>query len=694
MGLGLRGVVVCEQVFGSMSLGAVCRVFCVLVLMGVVWGCGSPPESGSGGGGVVVPPPLPTTRPVVSEPVVSVVSSVPVVSVAGSGGGLSAEEVYERVAPSVVFVETGKGSGSGVLVEGGWVVTNHHVVWPYSEVWVVFPDGLELEGVPVVGWDPFTDLAVLGPVSVGVEPLVFGDGEGLVPGSDVFLVGYPAEVELFPKASITRGILSRVREWGVAGMTYLQTDAGIAGGQSGGALVNDVGEVIGISTYSFSEAGFGLASSSVDNLGRVEGLLGVGADGPSRFGLGSGGGFEFVAELEHEWDGLTYVLEGVAGSSLWFSVEGGGDTRFRVCGPSGLLGVVDERVVGGESGSVGVGVGGPHFLFVESVSGGSDVVLGKSGGRVVLVEDLDDGRGLVVGGVVSGVLEHCADSDWYRLFLGAGETVLLRVESLGFDPVVYVDDGGVVVSDDDGGGGLSGQDAGLVFEAVRDGVVFVVVGSGGELGGMGGYFLSVSGVEGSGRRVLGGVDGFRLFLGSEPVFGGVDVDVLVGLGVSVCDGLDAGVGWDEVVGVVVGSGLGWDMGVVVLFLGGVVGELCPVWVDGFGVWSSGLDVPVVSVPVVVGGVVGVPDVFEEVVSSDVGLRDVDRGVLREVALGVCVSLEGGESFESVGLGLVLGSGSGWGMESAGVLLAAAVMGFCPEFEGAMLEWVEGFGFGM
>ena len=117
------------------------------------------------------------------------------------------------------------------------MVTNHHVVWPDDMVWVVFPDGTEL-WVPVVGWDPFADLAVVGPVSASAEPLTLADGEGMSPGSTVFLVGYPAETDLFPQASITEGIVSRFREWDLAGLTLFQTDAAIAGGQSGGALVN------------------------------------------------------------------------------------------------------------------------------------------------------------------------------------------------------------------------------------------------------------------------------------------------------------------------------------------------------------------------------------------------------------------------------------------------------------------------
>ena len=79
--------------------------------------------------------------------------------------------MYERVSPSVAFIETTAATGSGVLIRDGYIITNYHVVWPYASVWVVFPDGTELENVPVVGWDPMADLAVLGPVNVSAQPV-------------------------------------------------------------------------------------------------------------------------------------------------------------------------------------------------------------------------------------------------------------------------------------------------------------------------------------------------------------------------------------------------------------------------------------------------------------------------------------------------------------------------------------------
>lgn len=183
----------------------------------------------------------------------------------------SAEEIYERVAPSVAFIVRRDGwpGGSGILIDGGYIITNHHVVEPYDMVSrVVFPDGTELWNVPVVGWAPWVDLAVLGPVSVPIPPLSLGDGEGMASGSELFLVGYPAEPEFYPKPSITRGVLSRSYREPATGLTVLRTDAAAMGGQSGGAMVDARGQVVGVTMRGIAHRGISLvfteAYSAVD----------------------------------------------------------------------------------------------------------------------------------------------------------------------------------------------------------------------------------------------------------------------------------------------------------------------------------------------------------------------------------------------------------------------------------------------
>ena len=150
------------------------------------------------------------------------------------GASLSAAEIFQRVSPGVAFITTPTKGGSGFLIEGNYVATNAHVVWPYEEVSIVFPNGSTHPNTPVRDWDLMSDLAVLGPIETDIEPLDPVDGDGLPVGSQVYLIGYPAEVEAMPQPTITSGILSRLRHWEPAGITYFQTDAATTSGQSGG----------------------------------------------------------------------------------------------------------------------------------------------------------------------------------------------------------------------------------------------------------------------------------------------------------------------------------------------------------------------------------------------------------------------------------------------------------------------------
>ena len=404
--------------------------------------------------------------------------------------------MYERVSPSVAFIETTAATGSGVLIRGGYVITNYHVVWPYESVWVVFPDGTELENVPVVGWDPMADLAVLGPIDVSAKPLELNDGESTALGSELLLVGYPAEVDLFPQPTVTRGILSRFREWERVGMTYFQTDAAIAGGQSGGALVNSRGEVVGISTFSFSEAGFGLAASSADIMPIAERLI----QGEFTSGLGDRrlpvgrGSFEVDFDLRNYWDTRAFVLDATAGTILEVGIEGSGDGWFHVSDPIGPILEVNDGYLGVEHGVVELLTGGVHFLQVEMASGESSGFDLSSSVRLKLLNDPDDGRTVEVGETVAGSLDHFSDWDWYSIRLKEGETVRISTDSINVDTVMYLDfpksRNNQVVSDDDSGGGLFGLNSELVYRAPHTGEYFIAV-TEAEGNGFGGYYLSV-----------------------------------------------------------------------------------------------------------------------------------------------------------------------------------------------------------
>ena len=446
------------------------------------------------------PAPIPTTAPTTPapEPTPTPEPTATVEPVADAS--LSAAEVYARVAPSIVFIETPTGTGSGVLIEGGYIVTNRHVVWPYESVWATFPDGAWFDDVSVIGWDALSDLAALGPVDISVAPADLADEEDLAPGSELYLVGYPAETEAFPEPTISRGILSRFREWEWFGMTYLQTDASIAGGQSGGALVNNLGQVVGISTFSFSEAGYGLATSIIDDIPIVKELIMWGWDTaePSRRRLPAGeGDFEYTVEIPDRWTAFTFVLHGEAGLILQVQLDGAGDGAFAIKGPGGLIVGVDEGVSGTEYVELELDVDGPHFITVGMSSEQPQSFELSSNVLLTYFVDPDDGETIQVWETLTGNVDQLLDSDTFLLGLEEGESVAIFVESVSIDTSVAVEFPGfpeTIAFDDDGAGGTFGTDSVLFYRALQAGSYVIIV-SDATSASVGGYLLSVEAID-------------------------------------------------------------------------------------------------------------------------------------------------------------------------------------------------------
>ena len=149
-----------------------------------------------------------------------------------------------------------QGVGSGVIIRGdGIVVTNNHVIEGATEMMVSLPDG-QMRDARVLGADPRSDLAVLQIVDPppGLQPLPFGDSDGLRLGEVVLAVGTPFGIG----QTVTMGIVSAKGRSDVGIVDYedfIQTDAAINPGNSGGALVDLDGTLIGINTAIFSRSG-------------------------------------------------------------------------------------------------------------------------------------------------------------------------------------------------------------------------------------------------------------------------------------------------------------------------------------------------------------------------------------------------------------------------------------------------------
>jgi serine protease Do len=151
----------------------------------------------------------------------------------------------------VAQVNTEDGVGSGVIYrEDGYVITNNHVVEGASDVSVAFADGTT-EPAEVVGRDPRTEIAVVRVARDDLPAASFNESEDLVVGQLAVAIGSPSGFE----ATVTSGVISGLGREFPAELTggldpslvdLIQTDAAISPGNSGGALVDREGEIIGI----------------------------------------------------------------------------------------------------------------------------------------------------------------------------------------------------------------------------------------------------------------------------------------------------------------------------------------------------------------------------------------------------------------------------------------------------------------
>ncbi len=162
----------------------------------------------------------------------------------GYGGGRP--EVRER-----------KAGGSGVIIsEDGYIVTNNHVVDEATKLRVTLNDGRSFEA-KLVGKDPATDVALIKIEAEGLPTLAFGSSDALRLGEWVLAIGSPFDL----RQTITAGIVSaKARTLGVIPSefrieSFIQTDAAVNPGNSGGALVNTHGELVGINTVIKSSTG-------------------------------------------------------------------------------------------------------------------------------------------------------------------------------------------------------------------------------------------------------------------------------------------------------------------------------------------------------------------------------------------------------------------------------------------------------
>ena len=191
---------------------------------------------------------------------------------------LTAAEVYAENVNSTVGITTSittnywgyqtqsAAAGSGfILTADGYILTNYHVVEDSNSITVSLYDGSSYDA-KLIGYDENNDIAVLKIDATGLQPVVLGSSDDLHVGDQVVAIGNPLGELTF---SLTAGMVSALnREVTFSNglrMSLIQTDAAINSGNSGGALFNMYGEVVGITNAKYGSSSSGTAS--IDNIG-------------------------------------------------------------------------------------------------------------------------------------------------------------------------------------------------------------------------------------------------------------------------------------------------------------------------------------------------------------------------------------------------------------------------------------------
>lgn len=170
--------------------------------------------------------------------------------------------VIENSVKSVVIVRTDLGQGTGFIISSdGYIVTNYHVI-ENAKAAIVYTYDETPHPVSSIGYNPTMDIAVL-KIEGNYNQIALADSNDVQTGEKVIAIGNPLGLQF----SVSQGIVSGIHRAGPNGLpAYIQTDASLNPGNSGGPLINKEGEVIGINNFKISEGeslGFALESNFI-----------------------------------------------------------------------------------------------------------------------------------------------------------------------------------------------------------------------------------------------------------------------------------------------------------------------------------------------------------------------------------------------------------------------------------------------
>lgn len=441
-------------------------------------GCTSQPSADSVATAITLTQQAEPTATPSPEPA-STPTPTPSPTVAATPTPLTPASIFASLSPAVVRIQLDRVYGSGVLIEGNYILTNAHVVWPAQDATITFPGGTTLEDVPIVGTDLLADLAVLGPVETSIVPLPLVADEELAVGNPLLLIGYPGDSGREPHPTLTETIVSRIYKHPMLAMTFLQVDAPVAGGQSGGIAVTMSGDVIGLTGQRVTEAGFGIVTSAADIQLRLERLL-AGPVESSRGADPMTANTRHVFAIPNNWAHMVFVVDSPAGTLLTAEVDSDNDAVVIIQDAWNIDNVVaDQNIQGHEKAQLTTTTRGPHFVIVRQHDNWLGSFTLESNQRLMAYTDPDDEHVLRIGTTYEGLSDYPIDVDVFQFSLARNMTTNINVSSLLIDPFLLVESVALgvdsQVQDENSGGGLFERDAELTYQAANSGSLRVLV---------------------------------------------------------------------------------------------------------------------------------------------------------------------------------------------------------------------------
>ncbi len=450
------------------------------------------------------PAAAPAARPAATPPAPT--GPPPPPEAAGGGDGATA---YSIIFPSLVFVIAGDAVATGLVTSDGYVLVDERLLGGAPAADVHFYNGDVLEALPIVGRDPLTGLAYLGPLENSLVRVLpgarLGDGESIRFGSSVFTIGYSQTAMPGAQPGVYSGVLSGVEEWEPGARTLLRTDARPDGQTAGMILVDNAGAVIGVAPAAMVGQGWYISTGDLARSLPPAPLAATRALDPASAST------EHVVRVEPGQRAAELSLSDEAsGESVSLSILTETPAKLQLIDANGDVLQESSVIAGSTIISLALSTTGPYTLMIlpdallmaaegaddamDAMDAGATYTISASAPLMAMAE-ADAMTGPEINTPFVGAIDRPGDTDSFNLPIRGGAIYEIRAQSLLLDAVLTVEGNDLDAADDDAGGGPLGRDAALTLAPEENSMIRVTVKDYGDEA-VGPYILTITQIGG------------------------------------------------------------------------------------------------------------------------------------------------------------------------------------------------------